>query len=143
MAYYDALITKWGTLSGTTQSKLDQINALTVTGSVPTTFYTTGADILNAINWTEFAALTSTQQANLLAMCQVPGPLLGGSAQTSHLVAGMIIAYFNIAGTTVANLTALAKAQVTPWWQASVAQGGGGLTSPVNIYDLQAAGGLT
>ena len=143
MAYYTALIAKWGTLSGTTQSKLDQINALTVTGAVPTTFYCTGTDLLNAINWTEFAALTATQQANLLAMCQVPGLILGGSAQTSHMAAGMIIAYFNVAGVTVANLTALAKAQVTPWWQASVANGGGELRGPVALSDLAAAGGLS
>lgn len=140
MAYYTALISKWGTLSGTTQSKLDQINALTVTGSVPTTFYTTGAEILNCIDWTEFNALTAERQTNLLQMCAIPGQLLGGSAQTSHLVAGMIIAYFNIAGPTVAALTALAKATVTPWWQAPVANGGGGLVAPVQPSDLSQNG---
>jgi hypothetical protein len=76
-------------------------------------------------------------------MCQVPGSLLGGSANTTHLVAGMIIAFFPVAGPTVAALTALAKAQVTPWWQASVANNGGGLTSPVSAADLAAAGGLS
>jgi len=144
MAYYDALITKWATLSGTTQSKMDQINALTVTGSVPTTFYTTGADLLNAINWAEFKALTDAQQKNLLGLCQVPGLILGGSATTTHLAAGMILEYFtNLGGPTIAGLTALAKAQVTPWWQASVASGGGGLVAPVQPSDLLQAGGLT
>lgn len=144
MSYYDALIAKWATLSpGTTAQKLVQINALTVTGSVPTTFYTTGDAILNCINWTEFAALTAQQQNNLLGMCRVPGSLLGGSAQTSHLVAGMILAYFNVAGATVAALTALAQATVQPWWQATAVQGGGGLSSTVTPADLAAAGGLS
>lgn len=144
MAYYTALIAKWATLTpGTTQAKLDQINANTVTGSVPTTFYTTGDAILNCINWTEFAALTAQQQNNVLNMCNVSGQLLGGSAQTSHLVAGMIVAYFPGAGPTIAALTALAQATVQPWWSTPVAQGGGGLSSTVSASDLAAAGGLS
>lgn len=135
MAYYDALITKWGTLSGSTQSKLDQINALTVTGSVPTAFYCTGADLLNAINWTEFAALTAVQQSNLLSLCQVPGQILGGSANTSHMAAGMILAYFtNLGGPTIAGLTALAKTVTQPWWQAN------GYPRAFDLGDVAAAG---
>jgi hypothetical protein len=145
MAYYTALISKWATApAGTTQSKLDWINAQIVTGSVPTTFYTTGDQILNCLDKTEFLALTAAQQSNLLLMCSVPGQLLGGSANTSHLVAGMIVAYFtNLQGPTIAALTALAKATVLPWWQAAVANGGGGLSSPVNANDLVKAGNLT
>ena len=144
MAYYTALISKWGTLApDTTANKLIAINALTVTGAVPTTLYVTGAQLLNCINWTEFAALTTAQQQNLLSLCAVPGPLLGGSSNTSFVVDGMVLAYFNVAGATVAALTALAKGTMTPWWQATVAQGGGGLSSPVGLPDLAAAGGLT
>jgi hypothetical protein len=144
VAYYDALIAKWATApAGTTDSKLTWINTQTVTGSVPTTFYTTGADLFNCIVWSEFAALTTAQQANVMAMCQVPGQLLGGSANTTHMTAGMFIAYFNLQGATIAALTALAKATVLPWWQAAVANGGGGLSSPVNHNDLISAGGLT
>lgn len=144
MAYYDALVSKWATLTpGTTAQKLAQINTLTLTGSVPTSFYVTGSQILNCINWTEFAALTDAQQKNLLLLCAVPGSLLGGSGNTTFIVDGMILAYFNVAGATVAALTALAKGTVTPWWQATVVQGGGGLSSPVGLSDLVAAGGLT
>ncbi len=144
MAYYDALIAKWPTLApGTTQQKLDQINALTVTGSVPTSFFTTGAAVLNCVNYAEFKALTAQQQSNLLGMLQVTGPLLGGSANVSFMVAGMVIDYFPLAGPTVAALTALAKGTVQPWWEAPVANGGGGLSSPVSNNDLLAAGGLT
>ena len=141
---YSALITKWGTLTpGTTAQKLAQINAITITGTVPTTMYCTGTQLANCINWAEFAALTAPQQANLLALCNNPGPLLGGSANTAHLTAGMVLAYFNVAGATVANLTALAQGVVTPWWQVPIAQSGGGLNSPVNNSDLANAGGLT
>ena len=144
MAYYDALISKWATLApGTTAAKLTAINALTITGSVPTSFYTTGDAILNCIDWAEFNALTDARQKNILAMCGVPGQLLGGSAQTSKMVAGMIIAYFSLAGPTIAALTALAKGATQPWWQATVAQGGGGLSGPVSGTDLVVAGGLS
>ena len=144
MAYYDALIAKWATLTpGTTAQKLAQINALTVTGVVPTTLYVTGDKIANCINYAEFKALTATQQSNVLALCRINGQLLGGSSNTAFLVDGMIIDYFPLAGPTIAALTALAQGAVTPWWQAAVAQGGGGLSSPVSQADLTAAGGLT
>jgi hypothetical protein len=143
---YTALIAKWNTLTGTTQSKMDQINALTVTGTVPATMYTTGDQLLNCINYTEFLLLTAQEQSNLLSMLHVPGQLIGGSAQTSHMVSGMIVDLFltkHAGPTTIANLTALAKATVTPWCNTPVAQGGGGLASPtINQNDLVAAGGL-
>ena len=135
MAYYTALINEWPNLTpGTTAQKLAQINAMTVTGSVPTTIYVTADQIFNCINWTEFAALTAQQQSNLLAMLHTPGQLLGGSANTSRLLDGMLLAYFNVAGPTIANLTALAQATVTPWWQAN------GYPGPFNNNDLIAAG---
>ena len=140
---YDALIAKWSTLSGTTQSKLDQINALTVTGSIPTTLYVTGDQVFNCINWAEFAALTAQQQSNILAICQTPGQLLGGSANTTHMLDGMLLAYFPLAGPTIANLTAFAQAVTQPWWQATVAQGGGGLGGPVTNQTLVEAGHLS
>lgn len=140
MAYYAALIAKWATLSpGTTAQKLAQINAITVTGSVPTSFNCTGDQIANCIVWSEFNALTAAQQSNLLALCRINN-LLGGSANTAHLAAGMIIAYFGGASATVTALAAMAAAVVQPWWQASVAAGGGGLSSPVSIDDATTAG---
>jgi hypothetical protein len=138
MAYYTALITEWATLTGTTAAKLAAINALTISGSVPTSITVTGNQLLNCINWAEFAALTPTQQANLLMLCAVPGPLLGGSNNTAFIVVGMILAYFtNHAGPTITALTALATATSQPWWQAN------GYSSPISPTDLVAAGGLT
>jgi hypothetical protein len=150
MAYYTALINAWntGTVPGgvtgsaltgqTTAVKLANINAWTVTGVVPTTLYATGAQIANCFNWTEFAALLPAQQTNLLALCSISGPLLGGSANTANIVDGMLLSYFsNHAGATITNLTALAQGTVQPWWQAN------GYGGPFNQNDLTAAGGLT
>lgn len=138
MAYYDALITKWATLTpGTTAQKLAQLNASTVTGSVPTNFYIAGNQILNCINYAEFKALTAQQQNNLLALCRVQGNILGGSVNVAFMAPGMIIDYFSLAGPTVAALTALSQATSQPWWQSS------NYLAPINANDLAAAGGLT
>lgn len=144
MAYYDALIAKWPTLTpGTTAQKLAQLNAMTVTGAVPTALFITGAQLLNCINYAEFKALTATQQANLLALCQVPGALLGGSSNTTFIVDGMVLDYFQVVGPTVAALTALAKGVTQSWASANgypdAQAGGGGIT----LVDLANAGGLT
>lgn len=142
MAYYDALIAKWATLTpGTTAAKLAQINAMTASGSIPTTIFVSGADVLNCIDFAEFNALTDARQKNLLTLCATPGLLMGGSAQTSKILAGMIIAYFPGGGPTILALTAMSKAM--PWWKATVAQGGGELNGPVLPSDLEQAGGLT
>lgn len=157
MAYYDALIAAWnaGTVPNgatgsafvggdTTAQKLVKLNAWAVTGSVPTSFFTTGGDLLNAINYPEYKALTSDQRLQLLGMLQVSGQLLGGSGNTAHMVAGMIIDFFLASGPlTIAALTVLAKATVTPWVMIQVAQGGAGLSGLVGPTDLVNAGGLT
>ena len=44
---------------------------------------------------------------------------------------------------SIAALTALVETTPQPWWQASVAAGGGGLNGPVGPNDLTEAGGLT
>src|SRR5271167_4491352 len=150
MAYYTALISAWNISSASsgalptgvtgtslfglsTTAKIAAVNAWTVSGSVPTVLYVTGAQLLNCMNWTEFAALTAAQQANLMALCNVQGQLLGGSSNTAQMVDGMLLAYFtNHVGPTITSLTALAMAAVTPWWQATVANNGGGLGSPIN-----------
>lgn len=150
--YYAPLIAAWNASSASsgalpsgvtgtslfglsTAAKIAAVNGWTVTGSVPTNFYVTGAQILNCVNWTEFAALTATQQTNLLALCNVQGNLLGGSANTAFLVDGMILAYFtNHSGPTVLALTALAQGAVQPWWQAN------GYGGPFNSTDAATAG---
>lgn len=138
MAYYDALIAKWATLTpGTTTAKLAQLNAIVVTGSIPTTFFVTGDQIYNCIDSAEFLAKTAAQQTLIMQCVAVPGQLKGGAGS---FLGGVFVAVFGVSGATITALTALAKAISQPWWQATVAQGGGGLTSPVSQGDLTAAG---
>lgn len=152
MSYYDALIAAWnsttqppvGVLGSalvstmTTVQKITVVNAWTVSGSVPTTIYVTGTQIANCINFTEFNALSTTKQASILTLCTIPGALLGGSGNTTHIAPGLIIANFTTGSQTIAALTALASA--TTWWSAPVASGGGGLSSPVTLTDTGIAG---
>ena len=137
MAYYDALIAKWNTLSGTTQSKLTQINALTVAN--PQKAILTPSAIINACVAADIASLTASQVA-LFAL------LIAGSsvdASTGTTIRAGVQAIFAGKTTTLANLGALVAPfdnATIPWWQATVAQGGGGLSSPVGTGDLSAAG---
>jgi hypothetical protein len=102
----------------TPDQMLTVINGWTVVGSIPTSFYCTGTELANCVDRVEFNTLTDAQQKNLLALFCVPGPLLVGSANVSHLAAGLMVTYFtNFNGPTMVNLTALAKATVQPWWQ--------------------------
>jgi hypothetical protein len=135
MTYYDALVAEWATLTGTTAQKLAAINALTITGATPTTAYTTGNAIFNCLVWSEFNALSATQQTLLMQICAIQGPILGGSA--SPFLAPFFGAIASKAPQTIAALVALAQAIVQPWWQAN------GYTSPISAGDLAAAGGLT
>lgn len=143
MAYYDALIAKWATLNpGTTEAKLAQINALTVTGAaIP--LIVPSYEIYECIDPAEFAALSAANQTivrDIIGMGMV-----NGSPGTK--VRARIVALFtNAGGPTRLALAALAAKYDTPaipWWQGTVAQGGGGLTQPVYLSDLAAAGGLS
>lgn len=146
MAYYTALAAAWNNVTQpppgvtgtaitggmTTAQKIAAVNGWTVTGSVPSSFFTTGNAVHNCINYAEFKALTATQQANILGMLAVPGSLLGGSGNTSKMIAGMIIDMFPGAGPTIAALTALAQATTQTWCKANgypeAQNGGGGIT---------------
>jgi hypothetical protein len=137
MAYYTALINEWPLLTaGTTAQKLAQINAMTVTGSVPTLFNTTGAAIFSCINYTEFLTLTAVQQTQLMQVCAIPGTLIGGSASTLGAWFAAIYAG-KLTGPTITALTALAQGAVQLWWQAN------GYTAPIGTNDLIMAGNLT
>lgn len=148
MTDYTALITAWngatqpptgvtGTaLTGgmTTVQKLAAVNAWNVTGAVPTSFFVTGDQLLNCINYAEFKALAATDQNNILAICRTPGNLLGGSGNTAFIVDGIIIDKFPGAGPTIAALTALAKTTTRPWWQSN------GYPRAFDLGDVAAAG---
>lgn len=140
MAYYDALIAKWGTLSGTTAAKLTGINALTIAGQTQPMIVSTYR-IYNAIVPSEFVALSAADQQlirDILSMGTVDA-----SAGTN--VRTVLVTKFPNGTATLIAFTALAATFATtiPWWQATVAQGGGGLSSTVSNNDLVAAGGLS
>jgi len=136
-AYYSALATKWATLSGTTASKLSQINALTV--AMPQKAMLSPSSIINAIVFADLAALTQLQVSQLTLL--LAGSFIDASVNTSIRLG--IQALFAGKDTTLANLGTLVAPfdnATISWWQATVAQGGGGLTSPVSIDDLSVAG---
>lgn len=143
MAYYDALVTKWGTLSGTTAAKLTAVNALTVQIAANGKAILPPSKIINAIVFADLVALTQLQISQLTLLLQDQN--VDASVNTPIRLG--IQALFSGKTTTLANLGALVApfdAPVTiPWWQATVAQGGGGLSGPVSQPDLTAAGGLT
>jgi hypothetical protein len=139
MAYYTALITKWNTLSGTTAQKLATINSLTI--AAPQKAILTPSSIINAIAPADLAALSSAQVAMLTLLLQ--GSSIDASVGTTIRLAAQNI--FAGKATTLAALGALVAPYdnaTIPWWQATVAQGGGGLNSSVSDNDLIAAGGL-
>lgn len=132
MAYYDAFITKWGTLSGTTASKLSQINAATGTGTAFPMVVAT-YKIYNLIVGTEFSALTAANQQlirDILNMGTV-------DASPGTQIRARIVAIFPNTTTTFANLSALAATYDTPtvpWWQAN------GYPRAFDLGDVAAAG---
>jgi hypothetical protein len=161
MAYYDALVTKWATLTGTTADKLAAVNAATVAGPnvdvtvpqivgylllhgayLPVAAFAQGATTGDA---THDAALAAAK--TLMAAITVPNaPTLGMSDPSTYaIIKGMADAVLaqetaspGSTGFTQAvhdGLLALA-ATTTPWWQAN------GYGGPFNTNDLAAAGGL-
>jgi len=139
MAYYDALIAKWATApAGTTQQKLDWVNAQTVTGAaipmkVPYT------EIYNRLDRAEYNSINAQGQQSVQRI------LAQGTVDYSPNSAArkQIAALFPAGGVS---LTALATYVATfdtpkiPWPTATLAQGGGGLNGMVSTNDLNAAG---
>lgn len=118
MAYYDALIAKWGTApAGTNDEKLTWINAETVTGpAIPMIVPT--YQIYNLIDRDEFTALTPDLQQSvrdILAMGTV-------DASASTEMRTRLTFIFPDGTTTFDNLTVLAMGYDTPqisWAQAN------------------------
>lgn len=125
-ADYAGLQTVWAGLTGTTAQKLASVNAMTVTGTIPTTLFSTGPQIANCINWTEFAALPAATQQNVLLLCLSPGPLLGGSANTAFLTDGMILAAFPANATITSGTYNSSTGVVTLTMSATIGFGVGG-----------------
>lgn len=140
MAYYDALIAKWPTVPGATeQEKLNNLNAEKVSTGVDKLAVLPVSEIVNAFDSAEFVTLASLDIQKLMLV------LSGGTVDVSKNsnIRKIILAIFSGKNTTLANLQAVGVKNDTTflfWWQATVAQGGGELKSPVTHNDLTAAG---
>lgn len=133
MAYYDALVTKWGTLSpGTTPAKLAQLNALTAPATAQKAMLAPSA-ILNAVVFADLAALTQLQVTQLTLLLQ------GGQVDASvgSSIRTGIQALFAGKTQTLSNLGALVApfdSPTQPWWQ------GNGYPRAFDSGDIAAAG---
>jgi hypothetical protein len=148
MAYYDALIAKWATVTGTTSEKLSSINALTVAG--PTQFVARGLlsrhfDTLTDANGVPVWEAIEQHQNDTTALgvaCRAalrlrdaPGDYpaidvttLPVTAQLTELVTANILTSDQQAQTVALGSTTI------PWWRSA------GYSSPINEVDLAAAG---
>jgi len=141
MAYYDALIAKWATLSGTTAQKLAAVNAATVAAPADPAIIPSYA-IYNALDPAEFVGLTAAQQQRVRDLFGM-GTVDVSSGTNAR---AMLVSIFGAGTATRAALVAVVQSyenKTQPWWQASIADGGGALGSPVSVDDLIAAGGLS
>lgn len=133
MTDYTALQAKWSTLSpGTTQAKLDQVNALTVAAAQPAILQVD--KVINAISPADFTSLTSLQLQQMML-------LLGGNstvdASPGTTIRSVFQSIFSGKATTLANLSALVSPfdnAVTPWWKAN------GYGRAFDLGDIAAAG---
>lgn len=132
MAYYDAMIAKWATLTGTTAEKLAALNASLATGpAIPMIVPT--YKIYNLIVASEFTALSSSSQQlvrDILGLGEVDG-------SPGTQIRARMVSIFSSGTQTFANLAALSSGYDTPqipWWQAN------GYNRPFDMGDVTAAG---
>lgn len=160
MAYYDALVAKWATLTGTTAQKLAAINAATVTTATPNQPFPLSAAANVAKTSPNFSWARITQRAQAVAALP-PATATDGAILAARTVVatdpgqmidpglpaawgawqagiGALEAVGDLSAADVAAITALTTVTTSqPWWQAN------GYTSPVGPNDLVAAGNLT
>jgi hypothetical protein len=139
VAYYDALIAKYAQApAGTTQQKLDWVNAQVVTGAaIP--MKVPYSEVYNRLVRAEYAALAAADQQSvqrILAQQTIDfGPSSAARTQMLVLFPSGKVSYTNLQ-TYIGQF----DAPKIPWPTATLAQGGGGLSTMVNMNDLKAAG---
>lgn len=135
MAYYDALIAHWPSVSGAnTEAKLAALNAETVTGAVPTVFSVTATDLYNAFDageWNTLAIANDPLVARIKEVLALPGPIPVGAGTIANLY---LFNCFASSPATLLKLAALAVAQVQPWWKAN------GYPRACDLGDIATAG---
>lgn len=155
MAYYDALVAQWATVTGTTAQKLAAINAQTIAGpkvDVPISsviaYLALNGKLATLQAYGASPPATANAQAliaarELVALMTSPNapPFRMSESSVFSAVQGFLQALTADAatGVTAADQSALlALANTTiPWWQSA------GYASPISQGDLEAAGGLT
>lgn len=146
MAYYDALVAKWMTLSGSTEAKLTAVNALTVPGpNVPVPVLQVMTYLRTNNLWMAIKAATATSPGAAAAVDYNSDPRVQTLDMSLPIVQTMLADLVTHALFTQAQSDAIkAMGNTTiPWWQATIAQGGGALNGPVSLADLGPAGNLT
>lgn len=146
MSYYDALAAKWATLSGDTATKLATVNALTVPGpNVPVPVLEVMTYLRTNNLWLAIKAATGTSTGAAAAVDyndDVRVQTLDVSLPIVQSMLADLVTHSLLTQQQADEIKALGAPSV-PWWQASVANGGGGLSSPVTAPDLVGAGGLS
>jgi len=160
-ANYAALIAKWATLPAATTgaevtANLATINALTVAGpSIDVPMSAVVGYLALSMKWQALKAYAAAAPSGSIAeavtaaseLIELAG-ILPTFATSEPTVLAQLTALLTVltsdanSGVVAADQTALLALAATtvPWWEASVEQGGGGLTSAVNIHDLIMAG---
>lgn len=155
MSYYDALIAKWSTLTGTTAEKLGIINSLTAPGpivDVPVSsvvgYLAFNGKLAGLLDYAAAPPSGAVPMAviaakELSAYISSPNaPHFGMSNPANYAVVSSFLDALvsdpntGLTATDKTNILALASS-VLPWWKAN------GYTSPISDADLFAAGGLS
>ncbi|HEY8837232.1 MAG TPA: hypothetical protein VIO16_06020 [Dehalococcoidia bacterium] len=140
MAYYDALVAKWATLTGTTQARLDAVNALTIPGpNVPVPVLQVMTYLRENNLWMAIKAATATSAGAAAAVDYNSDPRVQTLDVSLAIVQGMLADLVTHGLLSQAQSDAIVAMGAPPvlWWQAN------GYTGPFSAPDLQAAGGLT
>lgn len=137
MAYYDALVAQWASLTGTTQQKLDVINALTVPGpNVPVPVLQVMTYLRTNNLWLQIKSAQATSPGAAAAVDYNTDPRVQTIDMTLPIVQLMVADL--VAHTLLTTAQALALAAMatttTPWSQAN------GYNTPISGQDLVNAG---
>jgi hypothetical protein len=140
MAYYDALVAQWPSLTGTTAQKLTAINAMTVAGPYAPSPVLDVMTYLRSNNlWMPIKAAVATSAGAAAAVDYNSDPRVETLDATLPASQGMLadlVAHALLTQAQALAIVALGVPQL-PWWQDN------GYTGPFTAPDLLAAGGLT
>lgn len=140
MAYYDALIAKWSTAtSGTTQQKLDAINALTVPGpNAPVPVLQVMTYLRTNNLWMAIKAAVTTSQGAAAAVDYNSDPRVQTLDVSLAIVQGMLadLVTHSLLSQAQSDAIVAMGTPPIPWWQAN------GYGEPIGVGFLNNAGGL-